>query len=307
MKRVDEAPILDQAFRLLVEKRCEVYTQVAGLIMEAEDAIGREDWDRLRYVFEDIRKTLRSSLAFLTDEVYEELERIEATVGLDRLGGEVINAPDLCDRFQLLHVKLSRSLKMPYFQDLEEIIGIPPRLKKRLEDSQAELKEKARRREIDEQTWNSEELARELIGAKHYRKALKHLTNAVRLDPERAVFHNDLGFVYGLLGLYDRAIQEYASAIQLNERFPDRRTPEWTASYFNLGVSYRKAAQEECEAGDAAKGLELYRKAIAALEDYLRATPDGRKVGQARGLVEHLREECVILEGALRARGEEAA
>ena len=48
-----QGPVADQAYRLLMEKRCEVYTRSAGLVMEVEEALDSEDTERARGLLDD--------------------------------------------------------------------------------------------------------------------------------------------------------------------------------------------------------------------------------------------------------------
>lgn len=309
MKRLSlpEPSTQDPSYRLLMEKRCEVYNKTAGLLMEVEEALDHEDADRARILLDDVRKALRSSLAFLTDEVYEELEHVEALAGLanQALPANSSNGEELRDALTLLHVKLARSLRLPG-QDLADIVGLPPRLKRKLEESQKKLEEDKKRRDLEEQSWNFEAVARELIGAKQYKKAVKHLKQAIRLDPERAVFHNDLGVVYGLLGLHEEAAAEYRIAVQLNEKIAARRTDEWTTSYYNLGLALRKLAAEHDAPGQEPKALALVRDAKTALDEYVKVTPGGPKLGIARKTSQQLAEDALILETAIQQAKEAA-
>jgi tetratricopeptide (TPR) repeat protein len=301
----------DPAYRLLMEKRCEVYNKTAGLLMEVEEALDGEDAERGRLLLDDVRKALRGSLAFLTDEVYEELEHVEALAGLANQAapagsGATAHQEELRDSLTLLHVKLARSLRLPG-QDLADIVGLPARLKRKLEESQKKLEADKKRRDLEEQSWNFEAVARELIGAKQYKKAVKHLKQAIRLDPERAVFHNDLGVVYGLLGLHEEAAAEYRSAVQLNEKHSARRTDEWTTSYYNLGIALRKLACEHEAPGQEGKALTFVNEAKAALDEYVKVTPGGPKLGIARKASQQLADDALILETAIRQAAEEAA
>lgn len=312
MKRLPlpEPHVTDPAYRLLMEKRCEVYNKTAGLLMEVEEALDQEDLERGRLLLDDVRKALRSSLAFLTDEVYEELEHVEALAGLANQAApaNASSQEELRDSLTLLHVKLARSLRLPG-QDLADIVGLPARLKRKLEESQKKLEDEKKRRELEEQSWNFEAVARELIGAKQYKKAVKHLKQAIRLDPERAVFHNDLGVVYGLLGLHEEAAAQYRRAVQLNEKHPARRTDEWTTSYYNLGIALRTLASEHDAPGQEKKALALVREARSALEEYVKVTPGGPRLGFARKASQQLAEDALILETAIaqRAAFEETA
>ena len=58
MKRLStpEPHTSDPAYRLLMEKRCEVYNRTAGLLMEVEEALDGEDAERARLLLDDVRK-----------------------------------------------------------------------------------------------------------------------------------------------------------------------------------------------------------------------------------------------------------
>ena len=274
----------EHTVRLLVEKRCELYSRAASLLMDLDEALDQDDGVRARYLLHDIRRCLRGALAFLTREVYVELERLEALSELlpHREGGREGPIPagvhaELADRAQLLHVKLARSLQLPRLQDMEEIVGLPSRLKRKLASEARELLEGQQRREVEEQCFRYESEARELIGGKQYPKAIKSLRKAIRLDPDRAVFRNDLGVVLSLMGRSEEAVAEYRAAVTLNERDPSRRTDEWTTSYYNLGIALRKAAHDALGEGRDDDGLSQLREAEAAFLEYARLNATGAK------------------------------
>lgn len=288
----------DPVSRLVLEKRCELYSRVAHLVMDLEEALEQDDALRTRYQLLDLRRALRGALAFLTDEVYAELERLEALLDLlpAREGSlPPGTAPELSDRLALLHVKVARSLRQPYLQELEEVVGLPARLKRRLEEEALEREELARRRRTEEQCWRHEAEARALIADEQYDKAVKALRRAIRLDGERAVFHNDLGVVLSLLGRTEEAIDEYRLAVALNERRPQERTDEWTTSYYNLGVALRKAAHE---AKERAAALRHLGEAQAAFEEFVRLGATGAKVHEARAALEQLAAQAQRLHAA---------
>ncbi len=296
----------DPVSRLLVEKRCEVYSRVANLVMDLEEALEHQDSQRVRYLLGDLRRTLRGALAFLTDEVYGELEGLEALLDLlpAREGPLPAGLPEeLADRLSLLHVKVARSLKLPHLQDLEEIVGLPVRLKHRLEEEAHQREATTRRRRVEEQCWRHEAEARELIGRKQYGKAVKALRRAIRLDGDRAVFHNDLGVVLSLMGRTQEAVEEYRAAVTLNERHTQDRTDEWTTSYYNLGVALRKAAQESAGAGEVEAARAALAEARAALEAYLRLGATGPKVHEARLVLEQVSAQMQRLGAPSAERG----
>ena len=309
----------DQVSRILIEKRCEVYSQVAALLMDLDEAVEEDDGVRARYLLQDMRRTLRTALAFLTDEVYSELERVEALMQLlptrEGAGIPAEAADELGDRVQLLHVKLARSLKLPTLQDLEQIVGIERRLKQRLTEDHRGLEARVKRRKLEDECWTHEAAAREEIGKKNYARAIKSLKLAIGLDPERPVFRNDLGVVLSLVGKHEEAIVEYRAAVELNERHPDRRTEEWTTSYYNLGIALRKRAQElldrasrlrDGDGRDEAAALDLLKQARAAFEEYTRLSAAGPKVHDARNVMERICEQVAQLEAGVDVEGEDA-
>lgn len=297
-----ERDVPDQVSRILIEKRCEIYSQVAALLMDLDEAVEEDDGVRARYLLQDVRRTLRTALAFLTADVYGELERFEALMDLlpTREGAGLPSeaAAELHDRAQLLHVKLARSLTLPALQDLEQIVSLPQRLKLRLNEESRGVEAQARRRQLEGECWQYEAAAREEIGKKNYSRAIKSLRQAIKLDPERAVFRNDLGVVLSLVGKHDEAVREYRAAVELNERHPDRRTEEWTTSYYNLGSALRKRSQELFERGDGPGAVDLLRQARESFEEYTRLSAAGPKVHDARGLVERLSQQLSDLAAA---------
>lgn len=297
-----ERDVPDQVSRILIEKRCEIYSQVAALLMDLDEAVDEDDGVRARYLLQDVRRTLRTALAFLTADVYGELERFEALMDLlpTREGAGLPSeaAAELHDRAQLLHVKLARSLTLPALQDLEQIVGLPQRLKLRLNEESRGIEVQAKRRQLEGECWQYEAAAREEIGKKNYTRAIKSLRQAIKLDPERAVFRNDLGVVLSLVGKHEDAVREYRAAVELNERHADRRTEEWMTSYYNLGSALRKRSQELFERGDATGAADLLRQAREAFEEYTRLSAAGPKVHDARGLVEKLSQQLSDLAAA---------
>lgn len=284
---IDKA-VREDAYRLLIERRATIYSKVAALMIDIEGALEADDWERARYHLEDLRRALRTSLAFLTDEVYEELECIEAVCGLS--GGQLSHeAPrqssELIDHLAMLHVKLSRSLKVPDFQDLEDIIGLDMRLKRKLKRSRKDLAHKKEERAVEEQAWDLEAQAREFIANKQPKKAVKSLQKAIQLDPHKAVFRNDLGYVYGVLGLLEKSAAEYREAVRLNEDHPERRTEEWATSYFNLGIALRKLANRSYNDQQDEKALVYSREAVRFFEKYLQVMPTGAKVSFTRSAI----------------------
>lgn len=297
--RDDESDLRDETRRVFVERRCELYVRVAGHLLELEDALDRDDPDRARFAFEEARRALRSSLAFLTEDVVRALEQAEVVLLPSGPGSKEPALPgnleeEARDRVQVLHVRLARMLALPG-ADVAKLIG-SDRIEKKLAEDEAAVVERARRLEVEEKLKTDERIARDLIGQKQFKKALRHLKRAVRVDPERAVLHNDLGVVYGLLGCHEQAVEEYKAAVALNDKHADRRTDEWTTSYRNLGIALLKLSAEEEEGGDEQRALDHAREAKAAFTSFLEVTPDGPRLAEARALAKRAEDELCSLE-----------
>lgn len=286
--------------QLLLERRCEVYTRAAGLIMDLEEALDVDDGLRARFLLHDLRRCLRSALAFLTAEVYRELERLEAFS--DVLPSDEGPVPsgarsELADRIQILHVKLARSLSVPHLQELEEIVDLSARLKAKMDTEARVHDEQTRQREREERCLTYEAEARAHIAAKSYSRAAKCLRKATRIDAERAVLRNDLGVVLSLMGRNLEAVEEYRRAVALNEAHPSHRTPEWSTSYYNLGVALRKLAQESFRGGQIEQGHERLGEAADAFERYTELNTSGGKVAEAREILAELRHRLRLTHG----------
>jgi tetratricopeptide (TPR) repeat protein len=293
--RDEESELRDETRRVLVERRCDLYVRVAGHLLDIEDALDRDDPERARFAFEEARRALRSSLAFVNEEVVRALEQAEVVLLPSGPGSKEPALPgtleeEARDRVQVLHVRLARMLALPG-ADVAKLLGGGERLERKLAEDEAAVVEKARRREVEEKLKTDERIARELIGQKQFKKALRHLKRAVRLDPERAVLRNDLGVVYGLLGCHEQAVEEYRAAVALNEKHADRRTDEWTTSYRNLGIALLKLAAEEEEGGELGRALLHTGEAKAAFTSFLEVTPDGPRLAEARSLARRAEEE----------------
>lgn len=291
--------------RVLVERRCDVYAKAAALIMDLEEALLDDDGQRARFVLQDLRRCLRGALAFLSSDVFHELERLESLGdGLpSRAGGSVPGdvADELADAVQLLHVKLARVLTQPDLEPLEQIVGLPSRLKHKLVAEDRAFDVRSRRQALEAQCFELESEARELIGRKEYGKAVKSLKRAIRLDAERPVLHNDLGVVLSLVGRNREAIEAYRTAVSLNEQCPERRTDEWTTSYYNLGIALRKVALEQIRAARHEVALDGLRQAQAAFEEFTRLNVSGSKVEEAARVVQQVSAQIRELEAALEA------
>ena len=82
---------------------------------------------------------------------------------------------------------------------------------------------------------------------KHRENAIKHYTEALKLNPDFAEASYNRGFAYVDKGDFDAAIQDYSKVIASN--------PALTETYNNRGIAYD-------EKGDFAAAIEDFRKAI---------------------------------------------
>ena len=75
---------------------------------------------------------------------------------------------------------------------------------------------------------------------------------AIRIKPDYAEAHNNLGGTFGNLGMYREAVEAYKEAIRIK--------PDFAEAHFSLGVAYEK--------------LGMYREAIGACKEAIRIKPD---------------------------------
>ncbi len=95
----------------------------------------------------------------------------------------------------------------------------------------------------DDETINA---IRTLSGKKNYTEALK-LAETVPLEKRTKIYFKDVGIVYANLKEYEKAIEYYQKAIEMDEK--------WAVPYFNLGIVYKNLKEYE-------KAIEYYQKAI---------------------------------------------
>lgn len=260
---------------VVFERRCALYERAAILLAGAEGVGTRP---QAKALIEGLRRTLRGGLAFLDRAVVRELELLEG-LGAQLADGALTREEyqDLQDRLALLHLQLGRLLHGPQsLVDFRELTQLDPRLEQRLRDERRLEEVQARARALEEEGQALEAEARGHIASEDFPRAARALRRAIRIDPRRAVLRNDLGVVLSLLGKTEEAIAEYRAAIALNEQEPERRTEEWTTSYYNLGVALRKQAQAAFRSGWADEGrdhLASAGEAFAAFCDLAESDP----------------------------------
>ena len=83
-------------------------------------------------------------------------------------------------------------------------------------------------------------------------KAIDAYKQAIRIDPDYAIAHSDLGAAYFNSGMHKEAIEAYKQATRIN--------PDYADAHFNLGVTYDES--------------DRYKEAIEAYKQVIRINPD---------------------------------
>lgn len=297
-------PTSELVGRVLVERRFELYARAGAQLLELEEALGEGDVRRTRLLLTDLRRLLRGATALLTGAVYRELLGIEElSEGLEveprgQTGGSERLLAELGDRLQLLHVHLGRMLRRPHLEELEDVLGLPSRLRHRLENERRDQDALARGRALEEQCLRHEAEARDHVAGQQYARAARALRRGLQIDPERAVLHNDLGVVLSLMGQAGDAVDAYRRAVALNERRPERRTDEWSTTYYNLGVALRKWSAEALQRGERDLARERLGEARTALSEYARLVPSGPKTDEARRALDQITGQILSIEAS---------
>ncbi|MBD3879512.1 MAG: tetratricopeptide repeat protein [Quinella sp. 1Q5] len=87
------------------------------------------------------------------------------------------------------------------------------------------------------------------LDLKQYERAIQDYDKAIQLNPNHEMAYNNRGLAYGKLGQKDKEIQDYESAIKLN--------PNYAGSYYNRGGYYLELKQYERAIQDYSKAIEL--------------------------------------------------
>ncbi|NQE05854.1 Photosystem I assembly protein Ycf3 [ANME-1 cluster archaeon GoMg1] len=114
---------------------------------------------------------------------------------------------------------------------------------------------------------------------KQYERAIEDFNKAIELNPNLAVAYNNRGFAYHELKQYERAIEDHNKAIELN--------PNLSMAYNNRGIVYGELEQHERAIEDYNKAIEVNPKYVEAynnrgiayreLKQYERAIEDYNK------------------------------
>lgn len=82
-----------------------------------------------------------------------------------------------------------------------------------------------------------------------YTDALKYYSEAIKRQPDTALFYNDRGCAYDSLGQYDKAIADFDKAINLKA--------DYATAYSNRGYTYNHLGQYEKAFADCDKAIKL--------------------------------------------------
>jgi tetratricopeptide (TPR) repeat protein len=100
------------------------------------------------------------------------------------------------------------------------------------------------------------ELAVDAMERKAHRRAIEHLNEAIRLDPDNVAAYTLRGDAYGELGQSDRAIASYNEAVRLIESRSVEVSHELAATaYNNRGNEYLRMGQPDRTIADCTKAM----------------------------------------------------
>jgi len=141
-------------------------------------------------------------------------------------------------------------------------------------------------------------LGTEYFKRKEYGASLKHYQEAVRLRPEHAIFHNNLGMAYGALGNLSDAQKAFGTAIALNKKLGKAYFNLATVHYFEeqyteaakLFLQSRKFKQGIAQSMEVRRAMEFfsYAQTVMALDeehfaDYFSSAPALKAMGKYMG------------------------
>jgi tetratricopeptide (TPR) repeat protein len=127
-------------------------------------------------------------------------------------------------------------------------------------------------------------LGSQLFRAGKVSEAIGHYQQALRINPDYAVAHNNLGFALGQAGKLDEAIAHYQQALRIN--------PDYVEAHYNLGMALAQMGKIE--------------EAMAHFEQALRINPDDAEahnnLGTALARTGKIDEAIAHYEQALRIK-----
>ncbi|MBI4577601.1 MAG: tetratricopeptide repeat protein [Planctomycetes bacterium] len=252
--------------------------RVACEILEARPEVAR-------VAAAELVEVVRSHLALTTAEVRRALEAVRAGVAswpVDLALWQALALP--------LEVALARTLVLgDELEDPLDVLGVPEAMRARLGPGDGRTPAGSRVEDLERE-------AHRLLGLRKFKRAVRSLRRAVRVEPGRSALHNDLGLAYAMAGLPGRAIECYRRAIELNRLHPERRSPEWALAWFNLGRAWRRMGAEAFEDRMLDRAVEAYAASREAFEAYLREAPEGTRRADTEDQLRRLAEEQALAE-----------
>ncbi|RME80073.1 MAG: tetratricopeptide repeat protein [Planctomycetota bacterium] len=290
----------------LINKRCEIYSQIGGSILIMEEAMEKEDRESFLPAFEEMRRIIRISLPFLTDKIIYEMEHLESLVLPAKKTGQPLDFEAIAKSLQLFQIQFSKAIQNPTIQEVEEILSLPKAIREEIQKRDKEFEDMKKKKENREKAGDLAKEAEKLAGERKWKEALKKLEKARELDPEMPFYANDMGVIYAYLGKIEKAEEMYLKALELNRDFPHLRTPEWMHTYYNLAKVQKRKGDEllDRQRGAQPKILEeairFYEEAIQNFQKFQNQSGPSKKVEEAQKWIHHLESEIEILKSTLR-------
>ena len=103
----------------------------------------------------------------------------------------------------------------------------------------------------------------------HYENAVKHYTEALKLNPQMLEAYHNHGIVYSNKGEYDEALQAFSRVIELD--------PDYADAYYYRGLAYLRNGE--------------YDEALQAFSRVIELDPDYADAYYYRGLAYHIKDE----------------
>jgi tetratricopeptide (TPR) repeat protein len=115
-----------------------------------------------------------------------------------------------------------------------------------------------------------------------YERAMKELSEAIRLEPKDAINYNNRGLAYRAKHEYEKAMKDFCEAIRLDPKMP--------AAYTNRGEVYAARKEYEKAIQDHTKAISLDAECEEALENRARVYLKTKEFDRAiKGLTEAIR------------------